>query len=44
MCRFDSGETPSRFDRFSDTAANVLWFPFMHVTGVMHIGDGGQAA
>jgi hypothetical protein len=38
--RFDNGKMPSALDRFSDTAVDILWFPFMQIAMATHIGGG----
>ena len=40
---FDTGETPSDFERLSDIAVGVLWFPFLQVAKVANIRGGGPA-
>jgi hypothetical protein len=42
MARFDSGEMPGALDRFSDIAADVLWFPFMQVAEALHVKGPGS--
>jgi hypothetical protein len=43
MHRFDHGGEPTFIEIFSDTAVNVLWFPFLTLARLTGIHGGGPA-